>query len=110
MSVHYTLHGAPQHHICGHGPTHVEQMPEGFPHFAKVICNVCGCCIRRLPKPSTVERQRVNAFTLAKLAMHPALSDWERRFVSDVSKKPRLSPKQNALITRLAMQYLESAP
>ena len=95
-------------HVCRHGTTRVELMPQGHMHHARVICAVCGCHLRWLPKPGTIERQKLNAFKLARLAMRADLSDWERRFVSDVSKLAKLSPRQQVLVERLCREYLEA--
>ena len=96
-------------HVCRHDTTRVELMPQGYTHHARVICAVCGRHLRWLPKPGTIERQRLNAFRLARLAMHPGLSDWERRFVGDILKLAKLSPRQQVLVERLCTQYLEGA-
>ena len=92
---------------CGHPVTRTERLPDGSPHHARLTCAICGRFLRWLPKPETLARQRVNAFNLAKLAMHPGLSDWERAFVRDVSKLTKLSPRQGALVVRLCREYLE---
>jgi hypothetical protein len=97
-------------HVCSHGTTRVELMPQGYTHHAREVCVSCGRFIRWSAKPVNVERERLNAFRLARLAMQPGLSDWERNFLRDVSKNRRLSPKQEALVVRLVTQYLEGAP
>jgi len=79
-------------------------------HHAKEVCGVCGRFLRRLPQPKTMERQKLTAFRLAKLAMRPDLTAWERNFVRSVSQRKKLSPKQAALVDRLARQYLEGKP
>ena len=56
------------------------------------------------------ERERVNAFRLARLAMRPDLTGWERQFIRSVSEKKHLSPKQEALIARLVTQCLNKFP
>lgn len=58
-------------------------------------------------KPTTVERQKLHAFKLARLAMRPELLHWERKFLSSVVHRRRLSPKQQQIIDRLCRQYLE---
>jgi hypothetical protein len=93
---------------CKHPVTCTERLPDGSPHYARLTCAICGRFLRWLPKPQTIERQRVNAFRLAKLSMRPDLSDWERSFVRDVSKRRKLSPKQEARILRLVARYLEA--
>jgi hypothetical protein len=94
-------------HVCRHGTTRVELMPQGHMHHARVICALCGRFLRWLPRPETIERERVNAFKLAKLAMCEGLSKWERSFVHHVSQQRKLSPKQQALLVQLCTQYLE---
>lgn len=95
---------------CAHLATRTEQMPAGGAHYAREVCVECGRYVRWLPRPETVERQRVNAFSLAKLSMCEGLSDWERGFVRDVSRQRKLSPKQQALVERLAAEHLEGTP
>jgi hypothetical protein len=95
---------------CKHGTTRVELMPQGHTHHAMETCAICRRFLRWLPKPGTIERRTLNAFKLARLAMRPDLTDWERQFIRSVGKKKHLSPKQQALIARLVTQYLEGAP
>jgi hypothetical protein len=85
-------------------------MPQGHKHYAMETCAICGGFLRWLPKPETVQRQRLNAFKLARLAMRPDLTDWERQFIRSVGEKKHLSPKQQALVARLVTRYLEGAP
>ena len=92
---------------CEHRATVTERLPDTHRHYARLTCAVCGRFLRWLLRPETIERQRLNAFRLAKLAMHPGLSDWERRFVGDVLKLAKLSPRQQALVERLCREYLE---
>ena len=93
---------------CAHSATLTERLPDSHPHFARLTCAVCGKHLRWLPRPSTLARQRVNAFRLSKLAMHPGLSDWERNFLRDISQRRKLSPKQQTLLVRLCATYLEA--
>jgi hypothetical protein len=97
-------------HVCAHKSTVAVREPPGEIHFARQICAVCGHHLRWLPRPETIERQRLNAFRLAKLAMRPGLSRWERSFVHHVSQQRKLSPRQQVLVARLCTQYLEGAP
>jgi hypothetical protein len=60
------------------------------------------------PKPENLERQKANAFRLCKLAMCGGLTDWEKQFVADVSKRRKVSPKQQAIVDRLCAQYLKT--
>ena len=92
---------------CKHGTTRVELVPQGHTHYGKEICAVCGRFIRWSAKPLNVERQRLSAFRLAKLAMRPDLTGWERQFVRSVGGKKHLSPKQLEIVERLCTQYLE---
>jgi hypothetical protein len=95
---------------CAHPVTVTERLPKSHLHFARLTCALCGYLLRWLPKPETVVRQQLNGFRLAKLAMVPGLTNWERQFVADVSKRRKLSPKQLAIAERLVRQYLETAP
>jgi hypothetical protein len=53
------------------------------------------------------DRRLSNAFRIAKLAMMPGLTHWERNFVRSISHRTRLSPKQQQIIDRLCATYLE---
>jgi len=59
--------------------------------------------------PENVERQKLNRFRLAKLAMCDRLTSWERHFVRDASQRKRVSPKQPEVIDRLCATHLEEA-
>ena len=91
--------------VCGHKST--VTVRERGTHYSKEICIVCGGFVRWLPKPETFERQKLNGFKLAKLAMRPELTHWERNFVRSISHRTRLSPKQQQIIDRLCATYLE---
>ena len=93
---------------CEHRATVTQRLPAGHKHFSKEICIQCGAFVRWLPKPETVQRQRLNAFRLARLAMRPDLTGWERQFIRSVGEKKHLSPKQQALVERLCREYLET--
>jgi len=95
---------------CGHSVTRTEQLPDGHRHFARLTCALCGRFLRWFPKPEAIARQRVNAFNLAKVAMCEGLNPWQRRFVRDVSKLAKLSPRQQVLVARLVRHYLEGKP
>jgi hypothetical protein len=82
-------------------------MPQGHTHHAREVCVACGRFIRWSAKPVNVERRTLNAFRMARLAMRPDLTGWERQFICSVSGKKHLSPKQEALIAKLVTQYLE---
>jgi hypothetical protein len=93
---------------CMHGTVLVEQTPPGYLHHALERCALCGAHLRWLPRPSTIQRRRLNAFRLARLLMCDRLTSWERSFVRDVSKNAKLSPRQQSVADRLASQYLEA--
>jgi len=94
---------------CPHDATVTERMPEGHIHYAAEHCEHCGRYIRWLPRPENLERQRLNAFRLARLAMCDALSHWQRSFVRDVLQLRKLSPRQQAIVDELAATYLKEA-
>ena len=100
--------GAITQHVCRGGTTRVELMPQGHKHYAMETCAICRRFVGWLPKPETVQRQRLNAFRLARLAMRPDLTGWERQFIRSVGEKKHLSPKQQALVERLCATYLEA--
>jgi hypothetical protein len=51
--------------------------------------------------------QKFCAFTLAKLSMHPGLTNWERSFVYNVSKRRRFSARDKKIFDLLVAKYLE---
>jgi hypothetical protein len=91
---------------CEHEETRVAIEPPGSVHFAKEICLNCDRVLRWLPKPATVTRCRRNGLRLARLGMCDRLTHWERNFVLGISGRAKLSPKQQAIIDRLAATYL----
>jgi hypothetical protein len=95
---------------CTHSATVTERLPATHRHYARLTCGICGRFLRWLPKPQTIERRTLNAFKLARLAMRPDLTGWERQFIRSVSGKKHLSPKQEALLVRLYATYLEAQP
>ena len=94
---------------CEHANTRIEQLANG-PHFAKEFCTDCGRVLRFVPKPQTIERHRLNAFRLARLAMCHRLTHRERHFVAGISHRQKISPKQQQIIDRLCREYLEGKP
>ena len=97
-------------HVCRHNTTRVELMLQGHTHYGKEICAVCGRFIRWLPQPETIERRTLNAFKLARLAMRPDLTGWERKFIGSVGEKKHPSSKQQRVLSELFTRYLEGAP
>jgi hypothetical protein len=95
-------------HVCKHRTTRVEEMPPGSAHRVREVCATCGCWLRWLPSPANVERRTLNSFKLGRLGMCEGLSKWERRFVGDVLKLAKLSPRQQVLVERLCREYLEA--
>ena len=93
---------------CTHKNTVAVREPPGKTHFSKEVCIVCGAFLRWLPRPETLERQRLNAFRLARLAMCNQLSTWERGFVGDVLQCRKLSPQQQEVVAELNAKYLEA--
>ena len=100
------FHASPQA-ACKHQATVTQQEPPGTPHYSREVCLQCGAFLRWLPSPKTIERQKLNAFKLTKLSMHPDLNDWERDFLKSISAQKHLSPKQQAVLDKLVAKYLE---
>ena len=98
-----------RHQPCTHPVTRTERFPGGVPHYSHEVCAMCGRHVRWFPKPQTIERRRLNAFRLAKLAMCSYLSAWARGFVRSVSQQEKVSPKQQTIIDRLSATHLEAA-
>ena len=92
---------------CRHRFRRVQFLPPGHVHHAKEICDDCDAFVGWAPKLETLERANLNFFKLSRLAMHPGLTEWERRFVKSISAQKRLSPKQQAVFDKLCVRYLE---
>jgi hypothetical protein len=75
---------------CEHGATFVDQ-PRGHPNREALWCAHCGVFLRWMPKKArSVERHRLNASRIAKLAMHPDLNDWGKaRLPGEGFEKPK---------------------
>ena len=93
---------------CTHPVTRTERLSDCHQHYARLRWGVCGRYLRWLPQPETIEGQKLNAFKLAKLAMCDRLNPWERRFVADMSRRNRMSPRQHEIVERLCRDYLEA--
>ena len=93
---------------CTHPVTRSERFPGGMPHYSHEVCVACGGHLRWHPKPQNVERRKLIAAYLARLAMCSTISSWERTFIRSVSEQRKLSPKQLAIIDRIASQHLEA--
>jgi len=104
----YKLTGGREYSACPHSATFSELLPPGHLHYAEERCAACGSHLRWLPRPETVQRRRLNAFRLARLAMCDGLTSWERHFVGKVSQRKRVSPRQQEIIDRLCADYLKT--
>ena len=104
------LNSEREYSACLHGATITERFPGGQPHYAHEVCVACGRHLRWHPKPRNVERRKLLAAYVARLAMCERLPSWEKGFVASVSKQRNLSPKQEAIIGRLYRQRWGSAP
>ena len=58
--------------------------------------------------PANVARQQLSAFRVAKLLVSKGLTRWERKFLASIAHYPRLSPKQQQVLDKLAEKYLEA--
>jgi hypothetical protein len=54
-----------------------------------------------------VDHRLGNGFRIAKLAMHPGLTHWERGFIGGLPHRRRLTLTQQKILDRLVAQYLE---
>jgi hypothetical protein len=95
------------HQDCPHETRVLERMSEGHVHYGLERCGVCRRVLRWISKPETIEARKLRAAKIARLTMVEALNEWERRFIESVSKFRKHSPKQVAVIDRLAAEYLE---
>jgi hypothetical protein len=101
------LTGGAGYGSCPHSATFSGLLPAGNLHYGAERCARCGSHLRWLPRPENVERRRLNAFRLARLAMCERLTSWQRSFVRSVSQRRKVSPKQQQIIDRLCATHLE---
>jgi hypothetical protein len=94
---------------CEHADTRIEILPPDSVHFGKEVCRNCDRILRFVAKPATLQRQHLNSFRIAKLAMSAALTDWERAFVKSVASQRKLSPRQQACLDKLYAERLEGS-
>ena len=100
--------GSPRGYACcEHCSTRIELCPRGDVHYGKEICTDCDRVLRWVPRPENVARQQVNSLRLSKLARCECLTAWEAGFVRSVLQLARLSPRQQAVLERLAATYLK---
>jgi hypothetical protein len=95
---------------CTHPVTRTERFPGVVPHYSHEVCVACGRHPRWHPKPRNVERRKLLAAYVARLAMCERLTSWEKGFVASVSKQRNVAPKHEAIIGRLYRQRWGSAP
>jgi hypothetical protein len=93
---------------CQHRFRRVEFLPPGSTHHAKEICDDCGAFLGWAAKLENLERRLGDSCRIAKLLMRPDLTVWERNFLKSIGTQKKLSPKQQAVVDRLAAQYLEA--
>jgi hypothetical protein len=92
---------------CQHNITRTVQMPPTSGHFAKLECAICGAFLKFLPRPENVERRKLLGEQIARLAVNPGLTEWERQFVSSLARRNgKLSPRQEEVFNRLCQTYL----
>lgn len=104
--VSVTVH-APRVNCCDHAHLATRHLPPGSVHHARVVCAQCGAFIRWLPKPETIQRRRLNAIKLTKLALCGGLNTWQRNFIRDVSQLRCLSPRQQSKLDEIAAAHLK---
>jgi hypothetical protein len=91
--------------FCEHNTKVLVKLPEGSPHYGKEICDDCHAFLRWVPRPETLENQKLRAARIARLAECRSLNDWEHSFISSVAKFKKHSPKQIAVIDRIFADY-----
>ena len=82
-------------------------MPDGHIHHAREACADCGAFLRWSPKPTTLQRQRINEIKLKRLAT-ARLDEWAKKFVADMQGRRKWSPQQQMWIDRFYAQHLEN--
>jgi hypothetical protein len=98
-----------QYAACVDSATVIKRMPEGHTHYAVERCVDCGRHLRWMPRPENVERRRLNAIYLARLALCKTLNGWERNFLCHVSQRRKLSPRQQEIVDELAAKHPREA-
>jgi hypothetical protein len=94
---------------CTHANTRIERMPQGHIHHAREVCADCERHLRWHPKPSILQRQKINELKLKRLAALK-LDAWEKNFVLEMLRLQRWSLGQQAWIDRLYSDHIEGTP
>lgn len=89
---------------CPHTRKTIVLTPE-LKHHGKEICTTCRSFLVWIKKPVNVERDERNVRWLAAL-QKLQLSAWEKDFIGSLSESgPKFSPKQQAVLDKLAAKY-----
>jgi hypothetical protein len=95
---------------CPHNITQTVELPTGSVHFARMECATCGAFIKYVPRPENVERRKLIGEQIARLAVHPGLSEWQKQFIASIARRGnKLSPRQSEIFNRLCETYLKTS-
>lgn len=89
---------------CLHRRTVIMPEKRG-PHHARETCSDCHKFIRWVPSPETIAKRIRNSEILTAVSKLDNLTEWEREFVRDVSRRKNVSPKQQETIDLLRQKY-----
>lgn len=86
---------------CEHANTKTEIMPEGSPHYAKMICADCAAFLGWRARPENEARRKQNRERIEQLNGLPC-TEWEKSFLESIAKLDgKLSPKQQEKLTAI---------
>jgi hypothetical protein len=89
---------------CDHAEHDLVLTPELI-HHGKYVCRQCRKFIGWAKNPQTLERDKRNQETIARLKS-TSLTEWEQGFVLSLEKQGNhFSPKQQAMLDKLAAAY-----
>jgi len=90
---------------CCLNPKRTVVLTPHLTHHGKEVCETCGHFFGWAKKPETVAREAQNAERIVA-ARKLNLSPWEKEFIGSLNEAgPKLSPKQQAALDRLAAKY-----
>src|SRR5690348_4839685 len=93
---------------CAHNATRTVLLPTGSRHHARLECAGCRAFLKFLPRPENIERRKLVGEQIARLAVNPRLTGWERQFVGSLARQAgKLSPRQQEVLERICAAYLQ---
>jgi hypothetical protein len=91
--------------ICGSSRITLVQIPSYTTHDEARRYGVCDRFSGWEPKPENQQKRQQHKKAIVALLKSAQLAEWERIFLTEISKQKRLSPKQQAFLEQFAARF-----